>query len=354
MTVSPTRHGRNRRLDLFRIVFATMVLLAHAPELTDGNRSREIFNRLTGSGMSFGEVGVMGFFLLSGYLIVQSWQGDPEFLNYLRKRVLRIVPGFLVAALLSTVVVGLLAPGIPDFFRHFNKDFIFSVLLLGSPKTPPVFPGLPDADVNRSMWTIAYEFRNYILAGIFGACGLLRRSSIWVGVTVLLLVIAAIPALEHLLEWHRLVRYIGHPEDFYRLTAMFFVGGCFHLLRDRIVFRPVFAMAAAAGLLLVIIFNPGILEITLTLLGGYLLFYLAQVPLNFLPTMNRFPDISYGIYLYGWPVESLWIWYRHGSPWITFLASTVICFALGWLSWHFVERPMLKLKRKATAPLPAP
>jgi len=68
--------------------------------------------------------------------------------------------------------------------------------------------------------------------------------------------------------------------------------------------------------------------------------------------MSRFPDISYGIYLYGWPVESLWIWFHRGSPWIAFAASTVICFGLGWLSWHFIERPAFTLKRKATAPLP--
>jgi peptidoglycan/LPS O-acetylase OafA/YrhL len=73
--------------------------------------------------------------------------------------------------------------------------------------------------------------------------------------------------------------------------------------------------------------------------------------LTWLSGMSRFPDISYGIYLYGWPVESLWIWFHRGSPWIAFAASTVICFGLGWLSWHFIERPALTLKRNATAPL---
>jgi peptidoglycan/LPS O-acetylase OafA/YrhL len=114
------QQGRNRQFDLFRILFATLVLLGHAAELTDGNRSRELFNRLTRSGMSFGEVGVTGFFLLSGFLILQSWQNDSEFWNFIRKRALRIVPGYLVAAVLSTLVVGLLAPGVPNFFRHLD------------------------------------------------------------------------------------------------------------------------------------------------------------------------------------------------------------------------------------------
>ena len=71
----------------------------------------------------FGALGVDGFFVLSGYLIVQSWLGDPEFLNFLRKRVLRIVPGYLVAVVLSTLAVGLLAPGIGSFFSRPRRTF---------------------------------------------------------------------------------------------------------------------------------------------------------------------------------------------------------------------------------------
>jgi peptidoglycan/LPS O-acetylase OafA/YrhL len=85
--------------------------------------------------------------------------------------------------------------------------------------------------------------------------------------------------------------------------------------------------------------------------GGYLLFYLVSLRMPSLRWMERFPDISYGLYLYGWPVEILWIWYFRGSPWITFAAAMVICSTLGWLSWHYVERPMLALKPRPSAPL---
>jgi peptidoglycan/LPS O-acetylase OafA/YrhL len=91
----------------------------------------------------------------------------------------------------------------------------------------------------------------------------------------------------------------------------------------------------------------------MVLCAGYLMFYLGQMRLTWLSGMARLPDISYGIYLYGWPVESLWIWFSRGSPWVAFFGSTAICFALGWLSWHFVERPALSLKRRPFAPSPA-
>jgi peptidoglycan/LPS O-acetylase OafA/YrhL len=346
--------NRNHQFDLLRILFATLVLLAHAPEITDGNTSRELLHRFTRAPMTFGTFGVDGFFVLSGYLIAQSWLGDPEFLNFLRKRVLRILPGYLVAVILSTLAVGLLAPGTPHFFARLDVHFLNSVALLSSPATPPVFPGQPYAMVNGALYTIGYEFRCYLLVALLGLCGLLRRPIVCLAVTVLLLSSLVYTAPFERMHWSRHIEaLLGHPAIAFRLTAVYLVGVCFYLFRDRLAFRPVFALAAAALLCGVFAFAPSIDEFALVLCGGYLMFYLGRMRLPWLSGMSRLPDISYGIYLYGWPVQSLWIWFHRGSPWIAFFASTVICFGLGWLSWHFVERPALTLKRRPTVPLPA-
>jgi peptidoglycan/LPS O-acetylase OafA/YrhL len=346
--------ARNHLLDLFRIVFATLVLLSHAYEFSDGNRSRELFGRMTHSTMSFGEVGVTGFFLLSGYLIVQSWQHDPELLNYLRKRVLRIVPGYLVAALGSTVVVGLLVPGVPGFFKKLGLRYLASLILLSYPLTPLVFPGTTFKLVNGALWTIAYEFRCYILVAVLGACGLLRRRTLWLGLTVALLIAMTYPPLK---LTHpppaRLELLFGRAYDDCRLTAAFLTGGCFFLFRDRVKFRLSIACVAAGLFIFIDILEPSAIEAAVTLCGSYLLFYFGSEYSHGLSWMRKVPDISYGIYLYGWPALGLLVWYVHAIPLVLFGLSVLICVALGWLSWHFVERPMLKLKRRATAPLPA-
>lgn len=327
-----------------------LVLLSHAAELTDGNLSRELLHRFTATPMTFGIFGVDGFFVLSGYLIAQSWLGDPEFFNFLRKRVLRIVPGYLVAVIFSTLAVGLLAPGVAHFFRRLDVHLLNSVALLSSPATPPVFPGRPFGVVNGALYTIGYEFRCYILVALLGLCGLLRRPIVCLTATVLLLAARIYGAPFERMRWPRHMEALfGQPAITFRFMAIYLVGVCFYLFRERLAFRPRFALAAAS-LAGCFAFVPSIAEVGLVLCGGYLMFYLGQMYLPWLTGMSRLPDISYGIYLYGWPVECLWIWFHRGSPWVTFFASTVICFGLGWLSWHFIERPALALKRRPTAP----
>ena len=88
-------------------------------------------------------------------------------------------------------------------------------------------------------------------------------------------------------------------------------------------------------------------EIALSILGGYILFWFAFLPV---PLLNRFKhhsDISYGLYLYGWPIQKLVLWYLPiHSPWLLFPIAFVFSYACGYLSWNLVERPALKFKRR--------
>jgi peptidoglycan/LPS O-acetylase OafA/YrhL len=344
--------GRNLRFDRLRILFATLVLLAHAPELTDGGSSRELFSRLTRTQLTFGDIGVDGFFLLSGFLIVRSWQSDPNLLNFLRKRVLRIVTGYLVAAILSILVMGIFAPATPHFFAEYAPKDLKSILLLSAPATPAILSGMYFPVANGSLWSIGYEFRCYLLVALFGICGFFRRPWIWLVAMCLFAALALNPVYHQGHTWHLLYTAFGEPYRIFRLVAVYFVGSAFYLFRRSIPFRWPIAIAAVT-LLIPALFNDWTVRPALVILGGYLLFYYGQLKRPvFWP--HPFPDISYGIYLYGWPVESLWIYFHHGSPWVTFAVAVLISFPVGWLSWHFVERPMLRLKRRASAALPPP
>jgi peptidoglycan/LPS O-acetylase OafA/YrhL len=332
--------GRNRVFDCLRIVFALLVILSHTSEIPDGNRSRELFTRWFHTGMSFGSIGVDGFFLLSGYLILRSWLMDPHIGSYLQKRLLRIVPGYVVAVAVTILILGSLAPAASGFFDHlFGLGFFESVLILGAPVTPPLFPGLHWHVLNGSLWTITYEFACYLAVALLGACGLARRKYFWLALTVIFFVLYASPELGRYLVWH------GHANlRALRLGTMFLVGGAYWHLRDVIPFRAYLSVIAAV-LLISCFFSQSLAEPAVAVFGGYLLFFAGSRNLSVVAHLPKFPDISYGLYLYGWPVVCLIIWKLHSSPGTTFILSSTLAACLGWLSWHYVERPMLKWKQ---------
>jgi peptidoglycan/LPS O-acetylase OafA/YrhL len=81
----------------------------------------------------------------------------------------------------------------------------------------------------------------------------------------------------------------------------------------------------------------------------YCTVYLGMRPL---PHLKWLPegDYSYGIYLYGFPIQqalvevfpTLKVW------WALFPTAALVTTALAVISWHFIERPALSLKRIVT------
>jgi hypothetical protein len=136
---------------------------------------------------------------------------------------------------------------------------------------------------------------------------------------------------------------LGELSETTRLVGIFLVGSSFYLFRDRI---PYAGWAAAASLvaLFFALFIPFLAEFAITTIGAYAMFWFAlrAAPLGKFLTH----DISYGLYLYAWPISSLL--YYHGvtfDPWYNAALTLVFGSCAGLASWLLVERPSLLLKR---------
>lgn len=347
---TPTESQRPERpanaIGALRLLFASLVIVAHSPEMLDGSLRREPLHMLFG-GMSFGALAVDAFFLISGYLIAASFASSANPAAYFTKRILRIYPAFVVCSLLCVFIVAPLAGAElaalgPSAWARLG----YRLVMLKAPEVEGAFKGLPYPALNGSAWTISYEFRCYILAALFGMAGLYRRPKIYAAFTTVVLLaslIAAWPGAPALGAPGWFQALFGDPQQDLRLLGAFMAGTCFWLYRG-IPLHGRWA-AVATPLLIGLMFTP-LAETALVLLGGYILFWVAfKTRWKPLLTLNAKNDISYGIYLYAWPVGALLIWSWRSIP-VSLLGLLTFAGAalLGAASWFLVEQPALKWK----------
>ena len=108
----PAAIPRSNNFDILRLTFASMVVLYHCYDL-----SGEPVLRWVPSVCS-AKLAVEGFFVMSGCLIVASYENSSSFMHYIEKRARRILPAYW-AALAFTLLIGISFTSLPKaaFFR---------------------------------------------------------------------------------------------------------------------------------------------------------------------------------------------------------------------------------------------
>ncbi|MFM6932447.1 MAG: acyltransferase family protein [Novosphingobium sp.] len=336
-----------------RLVFASLVIVSHVPQFIDGNPLREPLYALTGT-VGFGGLSVDGFFLISGYLVVASFCSQPTVAAYLARRIARIVPGFVVTCLFCIFVVAPLSGASWDGIAGSWRGLIATTLTLHEPAIPGTFAGTYYHSTNGSMWTIAHEFRAYLLVMVLGLMGLYRwRIAVPVLAAAGLLgyeVVAGFIDAPLLRSVIGALLPMGDLSNALRLTGIFLVGSSFYLYRESIPLRPLFALFAAV-LLVPLLFVAPLAEPAFAVLGAYIIFTIGfGVTRGPLARINNANDISYGVYLYAWPVGKLLLWFWPAMPvWLCITVNWMIACLIGWASWHLIEKPAMAIfSRKRT------
>ncbi len=352
---------RQNNFDTLRLVAAISVIFSHSFLIAEGTQNREWLILLTGNQSILGLTGVFIFFAISGFLVTQSFEQTANPLHYLAKRALRIFPGLFVAALVSAFVLGPLVTTLPlgaYLSRPEPYEYLVGNALLD--QRVHELPGVSFVDnpvgleINGPLWTLRLEFTMYLMVLVLG---LLRLLSVRVALLLLAFGMACLhfEMLDELEKWGWFFQLLS---GWGWLVGFFAAGMALYKLRDTRILDGRIALLALAGLVLSV---PLRQFITLfPLFGCYLALWLALNPrLPVLPAAC-FGDLSYGLYIYGWPVEEavIWLYGGHAGWWQVFLIALPSAAALAFLSWHIVERPMLRLKpgarRAAAGYAPAP
>jgi peptidoglycan/LPS O-acetylase OafA/YrhL len=335
--------------DTLRLCFALFVLVSHSWELRDGSRIREPLTRLLHSSVSLADMAVDGFFVLSGFLITASWFRAGSGFTFLNRRLSRIVPGFLVAYAVSVLVIGAAFSDEPNYFRALDlKSVLLSAIALQPPPSPPVFHGSYFPVVNGAMWTISYEFRCYLLTALAGALGLLRPK-LAVGMLLLLLPLSLLRGKMLALSlglggWNQSFGYIP---DLIRLVAFYVAGTVAYLYRKELLLSGR-NIAIVFILLVVSLAVPFLYRVLGPICWSLLSVNIALGAKTGFKLWRPAVDISFGTYLYGWPIQKMVISFVPGiAPELLFLVSGLLALGAGFLSWHTVEKWFLKRRRNA-------
>ncbi|MFE6867776.1 acyltransferase family protein [Kitasatospora sp. NPDC057692] len=368
-TLAQLTTGRANGFGALRLLLAAAVIVSHVWPVGWG--PLDPLWDWSGGTTDLGKTAVLGFFALSGFMITGSAARLPA-LRYAWHRALRILPGLFVSLVFCAVV---LTP--PLYLRQHGTLAGFwsrpdgpagyvTSLGSGSPTAGWDVSGVLaegvrlgtnfDRSFNGALWSLKYEVLCYLVVGLLAALGVLRRhrrlvpaaaAGLWLLTASRLLdppspadplggPSITVPGLG-LLSGHLLLR----------LGLVFLLGSAARLWADRVPLYDGLALAAAVVLPVTVRWG-GYPEFGHPALVYLLLWAAARMP-DRLRRVGRRADYSYGLYIYGFPVEqalALLGAARLGKA--GFLVCALAAAAvLAAFSWHCVERPALRLRDRA-------
>lgn len=339
--------------DLLRLFASFLVVYGHAYPLT-GNPSPSFM------GNSVQAIGIKIFFVISGYLVMSSWQRDPSVYRFLIRRGLRIVPALVVLIVLSIVLIGPVFSqlGIHEYFSNGRAwSYLSNIALYIQYDLPGVFLNNPyPVAVNGSLWSLPIEVVMYLIGPLAWSLGFLffRRGVFGITLAALGLMIFSHYFLRIQAVPPATVIYGSSVASFLDVSPYFLFGGVISLARFEKVLNIQLALFVWCAISLIKL-PADMSEIALWFVLTYVVlsFGLAQSRAGDWLTSKG--DISYGVYLYGFPVQqgvSMLLPIAFLGPWVNFLIALPIVIVLSVFSWKLVERPVLKLKPgKIHAPL---
>ncbi len=177
---------RGNSFTFLRLAFALAVVFSHAFIL--GGFGQDPLSRYSHGQIRIGEMAVMCFFVVSGFLITGSALRQPSIGRFALNRAARILPGFWAVQLLTVFV---LTPEV--MIAHYGSDIgYFDSIVIGPNSATSylwknagfrmlqypitnLFHRNPGGDaINGSLWSLAPEVTCYVCLGLLTVIGGLR------------------------------------------------------------------------------------------------------------------------------------------------------------------------------------
>lgn len=300
---------------------------------------------------TFGFVAVAMFFAISGFFMPQSYASAGDFLGFLAKRSRRIFPGLVVCSFVIVYVIGAAFTAselLPYLFGKYQAGTFLSFAVMQGRMIPTVFAEFVYKNaIDGSLWTLPVEFGWYLVIG-----AALSLNQTWKTAAALLWLSAL--SVVTLSYAHVDFAFYGVPASFFALFGVSFATGAL-LSMTRQTWMP-YRVHLVGVALLIFVVTRGVERQVLGTAGLALITVVIGTSFRDRLIRGRF-DISYGVYIYAFPIQQIVINRVTGDFWLSMAISAVLTTIAGTASFFLVEQRFLRrhaVKRPAEPVLSTP
>lgn len=346
----------SNNFDFLRFIGAFLVIFSHSFVLTSGTNNGEPLFNITGI-LTLGGIGLLIFFVISGFLITQSWDMRNLPSQFIWNRLLRIIPGLVGVSLVTIIVIGPLVTTLPvnAYFKNPMTLNYLTIITIFNINSNPCLPGVfvnnafPNA-VNGSLWILPALFQMYILVMVAGLIGLLKKKKLMILLTSLL-ILGYMCSKSSYLAFSKPILNGIHYITFTQFLALdsmaslfFVIGILYYVYRD--VIKYDFKISILLALVWIISFKTALFDLATFICLPYIILYVAHAKLPILNKTGKYGDFSYGLYIYAFPVQQTIAHFLRGISVVEmFMLTLLIVIPLSFLSLKFIELRALKLKK---------
>ena len=322
--------------DAIRIVLALIVVFFHISALTQ-LANLKFFQLIFDANFA-----VMGFFAISGFLVTKSYLTSKSLFDYFEKRLRRIYPAYLTSIIICLCIASYVSTlNLLDFFSSsYTLKYLFSnisFLNFIQPSIPHVFDNNPIQALNGSLWTIKIEVMLYfcvpIIIFMFNRFGSLSVTSL-----IALLSMGWVYFFQY--------KYNGNlgieiSRQFPGQLSYFIIGSLFAVNKE--IFSKIKWILLASLIAIIFIKNSQLRLLINPIAYSSIVIFSST---SFVKSLNfgKFGDISYGIYLYHFPIIQLLYFLNIFQT--NILLGLGLTFSLtiitSLFSWHVIEKHLLK------------
>jgi peptidoglycan/LPS O-acetylase OafA/YrhL len=329
--------------DAVRLIASLTVLYGHAYPLT-GTVGPALF------GNSLPSLAVKVFFVVSGFLVSESWCRDPSVARYLIRRALRIFPALVMVIVFSVLVAGPILTNLSTggyFSSPGTWRYLSNILFNPSYMLPGVFEtNVYPVAVNGSLWSLPVEFAMYLTLPLMAFAG--RGLALRILLGCLVLGVISLYVVRVRVDPAPVVFYGTNIKSALDIAPYFLLGAMWQVVLP----RRFLSLQLTVLILLMLWLVPAhqiAQEIGLYVVLPYAVLSFATARPACFGLAGRLGDFSYGIYVYGFLIEQTVSHYlkTDGRPLSNFGLSLFPTLLLAAVSWHLIERPFIKLKPKA-------